>query len=117
MLVIPVWTAGASSFKCELQSPQLISRNPVLMLLFVGLPRRNCVPLAQAHLGQDSLAGQEFGGHADDKPKHGQAAIPEFGKGNEAETGSGVIHGIGSNGTGLDWVWIVPHPGLLVALL
>ena len=79
--VAPVWTAGAISFKSALHS------------LLVVLPKHNCVHLAQAHLGQDSLAGQQFGGHADHKPQHGQAAIPEFGKGHKAEAGGGVVHG------------------------
>jgi hypothetical protein len=40
------------------------------------------------------LAGEQFGTQADDEAEHGQAAIPGFGKGDEAKSGSGVSHRI-----------------------
>jgi hypothetical protein len=42
---------------------------------------------AQADLGENALAGEQFGGQSDHKPNHGQSAIPGFGKSDEAETG------------------------------
>jgi predicted NAD/FAD-dependent oxidoreductase len=48
---------------------------------------------AEADLGEDALAGEQFGGEADDEAEHGQAAIPGFGEGNETEAGFGSSHG------------------------
>jgi hypothetical protein len=39
------------------------------------------------------LAGEDLGGEADHETEHGQAAIPGFREGNEAETGSCFSHG------------------------
>ena len=50
---------------------------------------------AQAHLAEDALAGEEFGGQADHKAQHGQTAIPGFSKSNETEAGGVVSHGAG----------------------
>ena len=46
---------------------------------------------AKSDLLQDSLAGEQFGGQADDKTEHGQAAIPGLGEGDKTEAG-GVSH-------------------------
>lgn len=47
---------------------------------------------AEADLGQDALAGQQFGAQADHEAHHGQAAIPGLSESDEAETGVGVSH-------------------------
>jgi len=49
---------------------------------------------AQADLGQDALAGEQFRRQADHEAKHGQAAIPGFSERNETEAGGGVSHGV-----------------------
>ena len=48
---------------------------------------------AEADLGKDALAGEDLGGEANHETEHGQAAIPGFREGNEAETGSCFSHG------------------------
>ena len=40
---------------------------------------------AQADLGQDALAGQEFSAEADHEAHHGEAAVPGFSEIDEAE--------------------------------
>ena len=47
---------------------------------------------AQTDLAQDALAGEQLGAQADHEAKHGQPAIPGFGKGDESVTGGGVGH-------------------------
>ena len=49
---------------------------------------------AEADLGQDALAGEQFGAKADHETEHGQTAIPGFSQVDEAEAGlRGVRHG------------------------
>lgn len=48
---------------------------------------------AETDLGEDALAGEQFGGEADDEPEHGQTAVPGFSEGNETEAGFGSSHG------------------------
>jgi hypothetical protein len=38
------------------------------------------------------MAGEQLGAKADHEAEHGEAAIPGFGEGHEAEAGSGVSH-------------------------
>jgi hypothetical protein len=47
---------------------------------------------AEADLGEDPLAGEQFGAEADDEAEHGETAVPGFGEGDEAEAGGGVGH-------------------------
>ena len=48
---------------------------------------------AEANLGQDALAGEQFGTQADHEAHHGQPAIPGFSEVDEAEAGCVVRHG------------------------
>jgi len=49
---------------------------------------------AEADLGEDALAGEQFGGQTDHETHHGQAAIPGFGEVHESEAGLGSVrHG------------------------
>lgn len=44
---------------------------------------------AQADLGQNALAGEQFGGQADHETHHGQTTIPGFGEVDKTKTGLG----------------------------
>ena len=55
---------------------------------------------AEADLGQDALAGQQFGAEADDETEHGQAAIPGLSEVDETETGLG---GVGHEEEPIGW--------------
>ena len=48
---------------------------------------------AEADLGQNALAGQQFSAETDDEAQHGQAAIPGFSEVDEAEASCVVRHG------------------------
>jgi len=48
---------------------------------------------AETDLREDALAGEQFGGEADDETEHGQTAVPGFSEGNETEAGFGSSHG------------------------
>ena len=47
----------------------------------------------QTDLGEDALAGEEFGGKTDHEAEHGKAAVPGFGEADEAEARGVVSHG------------------------
>ena len=47
---------------------------------------------AETDLGEDALAGEEFGAEADHEAEHGKATIPGFGEADETEAGGGVGH-------------------------
>ncbi len=47
----------------------------------------------QADLGEDALAGEQFGGKTDHEAEHGEAAVPGFGEADETEAGGVVSHG------------------------
>ena len=54
---------------------------------------------AEANLGQDALAGEQFGTQADHEAHHGQPAIPGFSEVDEAEAAfCGVSHGLRCDG-------------------
>jgi hypothetical protein len=74
-------------------------------------------------LPKDALAGEQLRAQADHKTQHGQAAVPGFSEGHEAEAG-GIRHG--SQGDGLTTVTIFGGaltvaadllPGRLLALV
>ena len=51
-------------------------------------------PSTEADLGQNALAGENFGREADHEAHHGQAAVPGFGEVDETEAGLGSVrHG------------------------
>ncbi len=82
----PLEIPGVSSWR--------ISGNPVDKW---SRPEHALLSSAQTDLGEDALAGEQFGGEADDKTQHGQAAIPGFSERNKTKAGGGVSHGWLSN--------------------
>ncbi len=49
---------------------------------------------AQTDLGEDALAGEQFGGQADHEAEHGESAVPGFSELHKTEAGrGGVRHG------------------------
>ena len=50
---------------------------------------------AEADLGQDALAGEQFGAEADDETEHGETAVPGFSEVDETEASLSVVgHGL-----------------------
>ncbi len=45
----------------------------------------------QADLGENALAGEQFGGQADHETEHGQAAVPGFSEVDETKAGLGGV--------------------------
>lgn len=74
------------------RSVNLTTKNPTgrpVRLLYAMVKRS-----AEADLGQDALAGEQFGAQADHEAHHGQTAIPGFREVHEAEAGGvGFGHG------------------------
>ncbi len=46
---------------------------------------------AEADLGQDALAGEQFGAEADDETHHGETTVPGFSEVDETEAGLSVV--------------------------
>ncbi len=76
-----------------LQAAVAASKTPRLRAGGLELQRLNRLGSAEAQLGEDALAGEQFGGQANHKAEHGQAAIPGFGEADEAEARGVVSHG------------------------
>ena len=71
------------------RSVNLTTKNPTgrpVRLLYAMVKQS-----AEADLGQDALAGEQFGAEADDETHHGETTVPGFSEVDETEAGLSVV--------------------------